>query len=97
MKTLLRALTDIGLNFHHLNKELGASVPEPEEHLFLIDVEQYLQRPVVDMEWEMKARHKALEDFRCQEQELYECLRQEFSVFERKEFIKEQIVKTKQE
>uniref|UniRef100_A0A0P4W8E0 Protein regulator of cytokinesis 1 n=1 Tax=Scylla olivacea TaxID=85551 RepID=A0A0P4W8E0_SCYOL len=100
-KTLVKSIDDNGLKFYQLNKQLGAGIPDPEEHLSLIELERYLRRAVVEMEKEVKERHSALEELRSQEQELCECLREELSDFEKKavpskESIKdlERIVKT---
>lgn len=100
-KTLLKSIDDNGSKFYHLNKELGAGISDPEEHLTLIELERYLRRAVVKMEKEVKERQDELKELRSQEQELCECLREELSEFEKKavpskESIKdlERIVKT---
>lgn len=49
-------------------QELGANLPEPEEHLSLMELERYLRRAVTEMEKEVKARRKELEELRTKEQ-----------------------------
>ncbi|XP_045116594.1 protein regulator of cytokinesis 1-like isoform X2 [Portunus trituberculatus] len=100
-KTLVKSIDDNGSKFYHLNKELGADIPDPEENLSLIELERYLRRAVAGMEKEVKERQNALEELRSQEKELCECLKEKLSDFEKKaipskESIKdlERIVKT---
>ncbi|MPC19007.1 Protein regulator of cytokinesis 1 [Portunus trituberculatus] len=66
-KTLVKSIDDNGSKFYHLNKELGADIPDPEENLSLIELERYLRRAVAGMEKEVKERQNALEELRSQE------------------------------
>lgn len=84
MKTLVKSIEDNGSRFYHLNKELSANLSEPEEHLSLMELERYLRKSVTEMEKEVKARRKDLEELRAREQELCECLKEDLSMMEKK-------------
>ncbi|XP_027211206.1 protein regulator of cytokinesis 1 [Penaeus vannamei] len=76
-KKLLSSIEDNGQEFYQLNKELGTTLPDPEENLSLLELERYLRHNVKQLQDEVKKRRLRIRDLRQAEQELCERLIEE--------------------
>ncbi|XP_047485249.1 protein regulator of cytokinesis 1-like isoform X2 [Penaeus chinensis] len=76
-KKLLSSIEDNGQEFYQLNKELGTTLPDPEENMSLLELERYLRHSVEKLQDEVKKRRLRIRDLRQAEQELCERLIEE--------------------
>ncbi|XP_037775076.1 protein regulator of cytokinesis 1-like isoform X2 [Penaeus monodon] len=76
-KKLLSSIEDNGQEFYQLNKELGTTLPDPEENLSLLELERYLRHSVEKLQDEVKKRRLRIRELRQAEQELCERLIEE--------------------